>query len=236
MANDYGKLKGNIMILKAKIFPYEKKEDSEIINGLEKLSHLGFIQQYISKEENFILITNWSKTQTLTYKGRDEYPSPDKIKEISIPKIEKAFKTTGFRQGDLEIEDQDVLTPLFEEFWKEYPRKLGKKAAFIKWEILKKEKIDLMNIIGAAKNYSNYVLENEFGIQFVMYAEKFLNPKKERWKDFLKSVNERRPSLPAKPLPEFQGEDISDEERDKVMKENFPAYYKRRKVKKKEVK
>lgn len=74
-ANDYGKLRGNPKLLKSLIFPYDDNSllIQEYLNNLDKLK---VITLYEINNEKFIKINNWTKHQTLTYKGKDDIPEP----------------------------------------------------------------------------------------------------------------------------------------------------------------
>ena len=82
-ANDYGKLRGNEKLLKARIFPYDDKID--IKKYLQQLSKLGIILIYQINDETFIKIKNWGRHQTLTYKGKDTFPEPTLNQPLTNP-------------------------------------------------------------------------------------------------------------------------------------------------------
>lgn len=73
-SNDYGKLRGNPIYLKSTIFPYD--ENIDVAEGIHKISELGLVMTYQVNGESYIKIKNWTKYQTLTYRGRDEIPEP----------------------------------------------------------------------------------------------------------------------------------------------------------------
>jgi len=72
-------------------------------------------------------------------------------------------------------------TPLFEDFWKEYPRKKEKKVAYTAWKQLKKS--EQKAIIGAAKNYYIECKRLKREVQYIKHPATFI--RKDRWKDYL---------------------------------------------------
>lgn len=73
-------------------------------------------------------------------------------------------------------------TDLFEEFWKVFPKKIGKQKAKAEWEKLKLSKELAQQIITHvdARSKTTWIRE---GKRFVIYAERFL--KQHRWEDSL---------------------------------------------------
>lgn len=89
---------------------------------------------------------------------------------------------SSLKRGSKEGE-KGRYTPIFEEFWSIYPRKREKKDAFSKWKELTKAQKD--EVILATPNYAEEMKINEIESNFIKLPKTFLNPKKERWKDFL---------------------------------------------------
>lgn len=83
-SDDYGKLRGNPKLLKSKIFPYDNCEITTE-KYLNQLNDLGMIQLYEVNNEKFIKINNWTKHQTLTYKGINSIPEPTLNQPLTNP-------------------------------------------------------------------------------------------------------------------------------------------------------
>ncbi len=81
----------------------------------------------------------------------------------------------------------------FEEFWKIYPRKVEKKAAFLKFKE-KKNKYSVIEIINAARNYAEQCRINETEECYIKHPKTFLGPQDHvgEWKD--KKPRKMKPS------------------------------------------
>ena len=96
-------------------------------------------------------------------------------------------------------------TQEFENFWKECPKKVGKKIAYTKWKKLnKKEKEE---VLLAIKNYRTLVKREAREEQHIKEPSGFLNKKYEFWKDYLEI--EKKPS------------EMTDEEFNKYQEESI---------------
>ena len=82
---------------------------------------------------------------------------------------------------------------MFEQFWKEYPRKVSKKTAFTAFKNIKHLKEEFPKIIQAVKlkKGSNDWLKQ--GGQFIPHPATFIH--QERWKDEEQTINENDSSL-----------------------------------------
>lgn len=67
----------------------------------------------------------------------------------------------------------------FEEFWKEYPRKVGRKVAERKWARMNER--ERRDAISGVRLWRDTVQWQASGGLFIPYASTFLN--QERWKD-----------------------------------------------------
>lgn len=90
--------------------------------------------------------------------------------------------------GDDRHKQPEIIQPAFDHFWKNYPRKIGKKKALARFVVLTKKKTDeevreLVNMIGFDINnkISSYVWEPEEKIEFVPHPATYLNS--EQWAD-----------------------------------------------------
>ena len=81
--------------------------------------------------------------------------------------------------------NKNIYPQKFEEFWKNYPRKIGKKDCFITWNNLNNKIKD--ELIIASKNYSEAMRSEERKMKHIKQPKLFINPKKEHWKDYLKT-------------------------------------------------
>ena len=75
----------------------------------------------------------------------------------------------------------------FEEFWKVYPKKIGKGAAYKSWKIIKPSDVLKEKIINAVKMQCNSIQWQKEGGQYIPNPSTWLN--QERWNDELKYNN-----------------------------------------------
>lgn len=81
----------------------------------------------------------------------------------------------------------------FESFWEAYPRKVEKKAAYLKFKE-KKNKYSVIEIINAARNYAEQCRINETEECYIKHPKTFLGPQDHvgEWKD--KKPRKMKPS------------------------------------------
>ena len=93
-------------------------------------------------------------------------------------------------RGDKRREDIDTLITSFEEFWKEYPRKVSKETARKKWLKLKPDEklaYEIMQSLQLVKKSPQWVKDNG---QFIPHPTTWLN--QQRWNDVVESVQVTR--------------------------------------------
>ncbi len=165
LGDDSGRLRGSPAFLRSRIFPYDddiKLKDvenwrNEVIK--EKLVDL-YSNSLSSNLDEFIVHPNWKKYQSLR---------SDRIKESKIP-------------SPNDIEPKSEYSKEFESFWKEYPRKVGKGAAWKVWKKIKGANKLFMAIVQSVKNHKDNdpQWKKEKGI-FIPHPSTFLN--QARWED-----------------------------------------------------
>lgn len=62
----------------------------------------------------------------------------------------------------------------FERFWKEYPRKIGKYAAFRAYQVCRMSGYCDDDIIYAARNYAACCKKENIGLEYIMHPSRFL--------------------------------------------------------------
>ena len=82
---------------------------------------------------------------------------------------------------------------MFDDFWEQYPRKVGKKMARTAWaKLTSKQKVDAL---AAINKYVKYWQLKETDMEFIPHASSFLN--QERFEDEIDlTVKSERPKLP----------------------------------------
>lgn len=137
---------------------------ARVSRGLQNLFEAGRIIRYEVDERSYLEINNWDKHQRIDKPNKPRFPShsynPSAIRESLARVSEKESSGTGEQrnrgtgeQGNRGAEIKDLLTgsadelPFeaeiiedptsknrFEEFWKTYPRKVGKQKAIAKYK------------------------------------------------------------------------------------------------------
>lgn len=130
LASDYGKLRGNIELLKNKIFPYDTGTD-ETEKNIKLLNSYGIIKSYEVSGEKFLIITNWAKYQTLTYKGKNNIPDPieNTIKALNKPLIDP-YEQSNITKVNISIEQGKLAKEILDYFFNKYKEKHSKKYVF----------------------------------------------------------------------------------------------------------
>lgn len=144
-----------------------------------------------------IYIPNWEKHQAVdkldkiredTKKRVADHRNKKKLHYIEGNVTGNADVTQGnAAEIELELEldidkEKDIVhPPQFDEFWLLFPRKNAKQDAISAWGALKKNKVDLVEVMKATKNYAQQCKGKE--MEFVKLPATFL--RKERWKDSL---------------------------------------------------
>ena len=77
MADDYGNLRGNPAMLKARSFAYD--DDLTVVKVAklrDELMEAGFLLSYVANGENLIHIMGWAKHQRVDKPGKPHFPGP----------------------------------------------------------------------------------------------------------------------------------------------------------------
>lgn len=87
---------------------------------------------------------------------------------------------------------KDNRTEQFEEFWKEYPRKVGKGAAYKAYNARLNEGASHAELVQAAKGYASYCKKNGRQAEYIKHPSTFLGPTLD-YRDFVpkESTDER---------------------------------------------
>lgn len=86
------------------------------------------------------------------------------------------------KEIDITDSDEPNLNVHFENFWSEYPKKIGRKVAETNWKALRKKKVDPELLITCAKNYAAFCKRYNTENQYILHPSTFLN--KDRYMDY----------------------------------------------------
>ena len=143
----------------------------------------GYMKEYRSKQK---AITDGSKVNS-------------KVNSKSnVNTLDKNRKETD-KEGDIEEDDisptaqpSDTVSQEFEELWKLYPRKEGKKAALASYQRAKKKGVLFEDVKAGILNYLDYIKAKKVEAQFIKQGSTWFNG--ECWNDeYDYSVSETAP-------------------------------------------
>jgi hypothetical protein len=139
-SDDFGVTKGNEAWLKSQIYPYEDGiKLSKFEEWLGELEELKVIIPFKFHEEKFYYIKNFSKHQKVDHPSKNRNPEPpediesDSYSYLSniLAKDSREFRDeTEYKQNI----NRNSIVQGFDEFWKAYPKKVGKQEAKKAWE------------------------------------------------------------------------------------------------------
>lgn len=167
-SDDYGVSKGNESWLKSQIYPYEESVKlSKFQEWLVELERLKVILPFSFHDEKYYYIKNFSKHQKVDHPSKNRNPDPPE----DIESESYTYITDSLANDSREFRDEykqninRVKTTLcdFDEFWKAYPKKIGKHEARRAWEKMngKRPSVDVViSKIEQLKNCDQWKKEN----------------------------------------------------------------------------
>lgn len=184
-----------------------------IPKGLQNFERLGILKMHQEKEKG-------------KFKGKTISFTPERLEEIPLKTVHgksingKSINGKSESSEDItSLEDiknkENIYTQDFEGFWKAYPQKKNKMAAFNMWNKTIKE-IEILEITQAAKNYNSSVEGKEE--KYILHGSTFLNPKERRFEDYL-SGNYKEPKK-VQPSGVMRGMDWAEMTRRELANEN----------------
>lgn len=81
--------------------------------------------------------------------------------------------------------DVPPYPPAFESFWKAYPRKDGKHAAFVRWDKLLREGASVLHLEAAARNYAGHMKQVARDPEHIKHGATFLSAKDRHWAEYV---------------------------------------------------
>lgn len=190
----------------ADLFAHDLSRDpietlSRVSTGLKRLRDAGLITLYTHEGKAYLYINTWTDHQRVNNPNKPRYPTPTSANEsLSTPKVdpkenlppgtgEQGSRGAG-EQGNSSKHDSDEprktkvktagYSKEFENWWKHYPIKSGKKRAYPAFKrALKRASIE--ELTQGAINYAAFLQTNP--TQSPKYPEGWLND--DRWTDDL---------------------------------------------------
>jgi len=162
----------------------KKPNKKTILVILKWLEFNSMICRESNRDGTFITICNWGKYQqdkkakvTQVAPHKEPQVAPHSVHTKEVKEVKEVKKTTSVQ-----------YTEKFEQFWKEYPRKIGKKKAFISW---KKQNCDngkfsqIMSSLDSFKRSDQWTKNNG---QFIPHGVTWVNGS--GWEDEIEVVSE----------------------------------------------
>lgn len=189
--DDFGRLEGDALSLKAKVVPMRSNTTDEIEQDLKEMEGLGLIFRYEVKGEKYLEIVGFDDHQTFRADRprRALYPSPDgtfpsdnQRDTTDIPAGDNRQRKLSKVKVSEDKVSEDTMSggyaPEFEELWALYPRKTGKGAAYKAWQKLKASKAlnaKIATSIAAYKQTRQWLKDDG---QYIPHFATFINQRR----------------------------------------------------------
>lgn len=134
-ADDYGREEGDAFTVKTRVFPTSLRTEHEFERALEGMARVNLIQRYEAAGRQVIQIVDYK--QALRKHEPSVFPAPAATVRCIAPLHEGRAADTKRSDSDSDTKRNEPARGAgeegFEEFWREYPRKIGKDAARREW-------------------------------------------------------------------------------------------------------
>lgn len=190
-ADDFGRMDARPQIVRARCFPLklDAVTDAVVSGWLHTCARVGLIHLYTAGGQPYLQFVTWDKHQQVRAK-RSRYPDPDSNGYHLIS--DDGICPRNPIQSESESESECVPAPTalvsvihpapkpegysakFEGFWRAYPRRIEKKAAWRVWQMRLREGVDADGLIDAASNYA--IAKEGIDPQYIKHAATFLGP------------------------------------------------------------
>ena len=160
-----------------------------------------FLKLLSNEGDPMIVKKSDSKKTTITIVNYDIYQDTETAKrqqKDNEKTAKKQRKNTTKNDKNVKNDKKNKYSCAFEEFWKEYPRKIEKIGAYKNWQTRLREGYKPEQLITAAKNYAAYCKQNGTEIRYMKHPKTFIGPSKP-FEEFLKPIAiavEQKPKEP----------------------------------------
>lgn len=172
-----GRLQDRPARLKAMLFPYD---DLDVEKGLGCLAHAGLITRYEGNGLRLIAIPTWARHQQPHIREAPSgLPPPDEQKPgaRTVPALREGKGADQEGKGT----DPGALRARFDRFWAEYPRRVGKEAAWREFQKRKPDEATTKLMIAAVCQQRATAQWSKDGGQYVPHPRTWLS--QGRWMD-----------------------------------------------------
>jgi len=192
LGDDDGRLRGAPALIRSQILPYDDDvKVADVARWIGEIEAKKLIVRYEVEGEEFMLHPKWEDYQLLREDRRRDsnipaptleffpmstkrQPNGDQMGAKPPHKVSKG----KVREDNTDTRGQDIA---FQEFWGEYPKKVGRKAAWKAWqrvEYTPELGARIMAALGAWKRSDQWTKDSS---RFIPHAATWING--ERWED-----------------------------------------------------
>ena len=197
--DDYGRFDARPAMLKSELFPVnEKVTKIAIEKAINHLVKVGLIQLYTVDDRPYLLIPTWEKHQRIrAHKSR--FPEPVSQMTVKCQQVADKCGRNPIQSNPIQNpiliqsnpssadETKEEMMKWFDEWWEEYPRKVGKGKCRDKYLRIVTDEDKHLKLMSAIRK-QNEVYKTK-PVQYIPYPETWLN--QERWEDELQPDTER---------------------------------------------
>ena len=203
-ADDAGRGDARPAIIKGRIFPLRERVSlSDIGKALHAMAAYGCVSLYEVDGKPYYVFPNWAAHQRVR-DAKPKYPSPDDSVQLAAdcgdsPRLAANCGLNPIQSNPIQIQSEsesDARTRaegVFDAFWSEYPKKVGKGAALKAFAKVKKEAYQLL--VPAVQRQKQSAQWQKDGGQYIPNPATWLN--QERWLDEGVSAPAGRPGYRA---------------------------------------
>lgn len=132
--------------IKAQVFPYENVDTRRL---LDELSMLGKLVLFEENGKKYWHIKNFFKHQRVDRPSKEKYPAFTSSNRKGASTLDEGStrartevklskeNISNTNTSSTDVDDAEYNDPRFDFFWKEYPKKVGKGAAWKSWKKIK---------------------------------------------------------------------------------------------------
>ena len=106
--DDQGRMQDNPLLIKAKLFPADRKSAGSISNAIDQLSDAGMITRYEKEGKSLVQIVNWWDHQSPSWAAASDFPAPDNW----IDRVKIHAKGGGIQMQNWELSGGYIETEL----------------------------------------------------------------------------------------------------------------------------
>ena len=196
-SDDYGVVKGHPTWLRNQIYPFEELSQKLFNQWLDELEKIKVIIPFIYNRERYYFIRNFTKHQRVDHPSTTRNPEapPDILANDSretLDALANDSPLSSSSSSSSKVVIKDNVHFDFEEIWKNYPNKVGKKESFKHFKATVKTKYDFDNLKIALKKYID---SDRVQKGFIQNGNTWFN----NWKDWIDYKEPDQELNPPKP-------------------------------------